>query len=279
MPGEDDTRHMTMTIDPLPITGSVVLSRGGGHVNVWTDSEKGSARALLIGSDTHTWHLSNSSERTNFQECAPYLWAEGVALGSCALTLTLKDSSGTTAGWDSLTHTYTAAQCPDHRQPTPNENQDIHGVLPNLVDCEWVITREETSAYNCMAWSVGETEAVYNQDDIDRDFGDDDGIFEDSDVDKFYFKKQGWTPITSGTAPEKADAAEAMYYAYPSAWHYRRGDPEPEPGFHAANRSECSCGAGKWIVYQSKCGASFRIEHVWDHLNGDQYGVPDRFYH
>lgn len=49
-------------------------------------------------------------------------------------------------------------------------------------------------------------------------------------------------------------------------------------GFHAAKRKGCSCGAGKWIMFETKCGPYERIGHVWDQLNGTGYGEPWRFY-
>jgi len=49
-------------------------------------------------------------------------------------------------------------------------------------------------------------------------------------------------------------------------------------GFHAAKRKHCTCGAGKWIMFESKLGEEFSIEHVHDGLNDAVYGNPNGFY-
>lgn len=38
------------------------------------------------------------------------------------------------------------------------------------------------------------------------------------------------------------------------------------------------CGAGKWIIYESKCGDWERIEHIHDQLDGLIYGSRIRYY-
>jgi hypothetical protein len=49
--------------------------------------------------------------------------------------------------------------------------------------------------------------------------------------------------------------------------------------YHGAKRSECACGAGKWVMYTSKCGSADRIEHVYDLLDGSPgYGTRSRYY-
>ena len=87
-----------------------------------------------------------------------------------------------------------------------------------------------------------------------------DHVFQESDMDDFYFKKQAWTPIHP--MPPDPHDAEAMYY----------------DGFHGAKKMGCSCGSSKWIMFESKCGQQERIEHVWNQLNGTIYGTPTRFY-
>jgi len=44
--------------------------------------------------------------------------------------------------------------------------------------------------YNCIAWSVDETDHWYNPDDIAWDYGDRDGDFELTAMDDFYYKKK-----------------------------------------------------------------------------------------
>lgn len=48
--------------------------------------------------------------------------------------------------------------------------------------------------------------------------------------------------------------------------------------YHGARKKGCSDGAGKWDMFESKCGLSERIEHLRDQLNGSTYGTPVRFY-
>jgi hypothetical protein len=125
---------------------------------------------------------------------------------------------------------------------------------------------------------VFEYNVWYNEWDIDRYFGDPpngNGIFEDSDMDAFYYQKMNWSLMTSGTEEEKASQASAMYYSYDADYDYP-GSP-PGPGYHAA-RGKGSCG-NDWIMYESKVGAWETIEHVWDQLDESIYGEkPDRFY-
>jgi len=55
-------------------------------------------------------------------------------------------------------------------------------------------------------------------------------------------------------------------------------------GFHAAKKmvrkdgSNCPDGAGKWIMFESKLGKQWRIEHVWDQISGRVNGSPVQFY-
>jgi hypothetical protein len=87
-------------------------------------------------------------------------------------------------------------------------------------------------------------------------WGNGDNILQMSELDAFYNDK-GFLP--NGTSEEDADV---MYYS----------------GYHAAKKKNCTCGAGKWIMFESKLGEWFAVEHVWNHLNGTFYGIPSRFY-
>ena len=122
-------------------------------------------------------------------------------------------------------------------------------------------------AYNCIAWSVDDTTHRYWKLDtiegtniigIDEEYGDNNDIFElHADLDPFYQVKKGYTPTASGP-----NDAKVIYYS----------------NYHAAKKKECSCGGGKWIIFESKCGDWEHIEHVWDQLNDSVYGTPVRFY-
>ena len=165
---------------------------------------------------------------------------------------------------DTVKYTFIGAIC--GRQPTPGERTGAKATWPNLVHCEWSITAEATAVYNCIAWSVGETNAWYVDVEahrmhpydivIDVEWGDGDGTMTTAELDAFYDDK-GFEP--TGTGPGDADA---MYYSK----------------FHGAAKKSCSCGAGKWIMFESKCGEWVRMEHVDDQLNGFEYGTPERYY-
>lgn len=164
-----------------------------------------------------------------------------------------------------MKYTFIAADCGNQpRTTSPDERSDFENIFPGLVRCEWSITAAATANYNCIAWSVGIADKwigqvgppEYGDEFMDRDYGDNDGVFEDSDVDAFYAAK-GFSTVASG--PE--DAA-VMYYS----------------NFHGARKKGCGCGALKWMVYESKCGESVRIEHLWDQLNGSPYGSPTKYY-
>jgi hypothetical protein len=124
---------------------------------------------------------------------------------------------------------------------------------------------DASKSYNCIAWSVGETtkwyDSVVSLDTrptdivIDVKWGNGDGIMTMAELDAFYDAK-GYVPTS------RISEADVVYYTY----------------FHAARRKRCSCGGGKWIMYESKLGRSVMIEHEIDQLNGSAYGFPARFY-
>ncbi|MBA7624211.1 hypothetical protein ES703_31618 [subsurface metagenome] len=146
-------------------------------------------------------------------------------------------------------------------EPTQEQRERFEDAFPNLEWGQWSITGDADDVYNCIAWSAGETDVWYNKisndnsdpdhpiTGIDETFGDNDGVFEISDMDAFYDAK-GYEP--TGTGPEDADI---MYYT----------------GYHAAKKTD-------YGMYESKCGTWEKIDHVWDQLNGDTYGTPTRYY-
>ena len=85
--------------------------------------------------------------------------------------------------------------------------------------------------------------------------GNNNGIFESSDVVAFYNSK-GYEQTT-------ASLATIMYYE----------------NYHAAKKKSCSCGAGKWDMWESKAGTSSQVlEHRRDQLNGSTYGLPTLYF-
>ena len=135
-----------------------------------------------------------------------------------------------------------------------------------LVGCEWSVTGEATISYNCIAWTVGITDKWVNAIgitglgnnryyiSIDTSYGNGDGIMTMDELDAFY-DANGYTVTDSSSA-------DIMYYSK----------------YHGARKKRCSDGAGKWEMFESKCGALERIEHLRDQLNGDSYGFPVRYY-
>jgi hypothetical protein len=166
---------------------------------------------------------------------------------------------------DTVTCTFIAADCGRQPKTSPvNEREDMKYKFPNLVHCEWSITGEKSDAYNCIAWSVGETGKNYvdvesvgypNDIAIDTKWGNGDGVMSGAELDAFYDAK-GYAPTS------RIFEADVVYYAY----------------FHAARRKGCSCSGGKWVMFESKLGKGIRIEHDMDQLKDSVYGFPARFY-
>jgi len=142
----------------------------------------------------------------------------------------------------------------------------IMSICPNLVGCEWSILGGPTQAYNCLANSVGERTKWIGYigppewgDEFVDDYGNDNGIIEDSDFDAFYVAK-GYE--------RTMNVEEAVIVLY--------GDPMRH--YHAARKRDCGCGEGRWIVMDAKLGKEERIEHVFGEESGGTYGNPCRYY-
>ena len=197
-----------------------------------------------------------SVEKAKFLSLRSSLYVEGVDKGTCQIKLTYQHSPGKEV-WDIVKYTFIAADC--GRQPktkgTRNERQDEKGAHKNIVHCEWSIIVEPTSVYNCIAWSINiTTDWIWNQ--VDEDYGDVDGIIEISDFDSFY-DYYNYKPCTE---------TEAEIMLYKKASH--QAPDNPDGITHACRKRSCSCGAGKWIMFESKEGTDFQTEHRKDALNG-----------
>lgn len=253
-----------MSLQPDLDKGVVSLKPAQGS-KVWKDPEKGLTHLVVAGSGTKTWDLSNATQKADFLALSSSLWVEGTDGGASNIVLSYQPPNATSGYPDTVTYNFIAADCGN--QPTSAEQSDFIGAFPNLVGCQWSITAARTGQYNCIAWSVGETSFWYNQISnipgtnvlgIDEEYGNDDGVFDvTDDMDPFYLAKKSYTPTATGPAD-----AQVMYYS----------------NYHGAKKKGCACGAGKWIMFESKCGGWQRIEHVWDQLNGTTYGTPTRFY-
>lgn len=272
--GENDLVALQVGVSPLPDIGTVALNTQAAF-QVWKNPAKGAANLIVGPGAEKTWDLTNSTQRSDFIAVCGSLFTEGVqdnTSGNLALEYRLTSTLD-----DKIKYNLVAATCGD--QPTPAQRVDLGGAFPGLIHCEWSITAPADDVYNCIAWSVGETNTWYNANRIDIQYGDNDGVFETSDMDRFYKAKSGLLPNASG-----AKDAQVMYYPLPSDWAYGV-DPMPTPGYHGAARKGCTCMhvddtvfvPGKYM-FESKCGQAERIEHVWNHLNGSSYGSPSRFY-
>ena len=169
-------------------------------------------------------------------------------------------------GKTKVKYTFMAANCGRQPKTDRSERSFFERTFKNLIHCQWSITGEAAPNYNCIAWSVGETTAWYvdvatskvhpTDIAIDDVWGNGDGVMTVSELDAFYDAK---CYVPTGT---NANDADVMFYSL----------------FHGARRKSCHCMAVLRPVFESKCGAAHRVEHVWDQLNGTTYGTPVRFY-
>jgi hypothetical protein len=103
--------------------------------------------------------------------------------------------------------------------------------------------------YNCFAWSVGIDSQILM---ADRDYSE-------AEFDAFY--------DSHNYIPCGRDEAEILLYK--DATNIK----------HAARKKDgCTCGSGKWIMFESKLGPLTRIEHRRDQINGGTYGNHYRYY-
>ena len=151
----------------------------------------------------------------------------------------------------------TTSSCCDQNQigrnPTAAERRDAIGKYPRLVDGEWCVTAPATPAYNCIAWSIGNTN-TWIWDQVDQ-AGDNNGNVSVADFDSYYSSK--------GYAPDSSPADIALFF---------KGS-EPT---HAARRSSYSCNGN--VMYESKRGQNIRIAHILSQLEGGLYGNVIKHY-
>ena len=296
---EGDVKSLEMSLLPSLDFGQVVLSNLSSAW-LWKSPTKGSSNFVMAGSESKTWDLSDEDERNQFLGLCQILKAEGMNTSSGNIVLKYEYPLGNKIHSDKICYHFIAATCGDqprteeediYKSINPPDNvwpsdwQQINGykqrysleeiVGTNLRRCQYSITgnlatrpwsggkRCTIPEYNCIAWSVDESGSWYSKIYIAHNYGNPiNDVFEIEDMDDFYYKRKAWLDIASGTDEEKAAQAEALYYS----------------NFHAARKKSCGCGAGKWIMYDSKCGQGEKIEHVWNQLNGSLYGNPVRFY-
>ncbi|MBQ7551260.1 MAG: hypothetical protein IJT04_07015 [Bacteroidales bacterium] len=266
--GEDDLKSFSFTMTPAINKGSIEISIGNNG-KVWKSATKGvssgvNSQLLLDAGATKVWDLSNVAQRNEFNSIGT-VYIEGVGNGDATFTIKYKDDTGAEIASDHISYTFIAADCGN--QPLVHQKTALLNAFPGLVGCEWSVTGEASILYNCIAWTVGITNMWVNKIgitgprydryliSIDRSYGNNDGTMTMDELDTFYDVK-GYYPVTDSSS------ADIIYYS----------------NYHGARKKNCSDGAGKWDVFESKCGEKERIEHLRDQLNGSEYGSPVRFY-
>lgn len=272
---ENDLKSLLPAMSPYLEEGVVVLGNNSSG-ELWSSDSKGSGNRVLTSYNSLSWDLSDSQERSDFASfCYYYRYVEGASgTDDGEITLRYYAPGGSMVHRDRVEYTYIAADCGN--QPTTSQRAVFEGMPGNgLVHCEWSITGDATPAYNCIAYSAGKTNVfidklIYVNGEyhstmlvdgvvhvsLDKVYGNKNNVFEIADVDLFYLNEAGLTPTATG--PEDATV---MYYDW----------------YHAATKMGCSCGNGKWIMYESKVGVGERIEHVHDQLD-NTYGGRVRYY-
>ena len=266
--GENDLKSFSFSLYPTLDKGIVEISIGNNG-KVWKNAEKGASsgtnsQLLLAAGAIKIWDLSDSTQRNEFNSLGT-LFMEGVGGGNETFTVKYKDDKGVEIVSDSINYTFIAANCGN--QPTKELKTNDFARL-DLVGCEWsVLSSTRTWTYNCIAWSVGENNVWYNSEGADtgtyivngesvyvvniaKDYGNKDGTFNNNKIIDFYQKK-GYDLI------EGANNADVVYYS----------------GYHGAKKRNCSCGSGKCLMFESKCGSMGRVEHPYDKIGGI-YGNP-----
>jgi hypothetical protein len=269
--GESDLRELEIVVDDSVAAGTVLLSRSNAKAQVWKYFTKGGPEGGILTGGTYekSWNLSDPAEREDFNSVKSSLYVEGSEVG--VATLKAKYWRDDIDVEDTVKFTFLGATC--GWQPDASRRLTLQGWFPNLVGCEWSVTYEATWSFNCIAWSV-EIKNQWIWDEVDEFYGDNDEIFETSDFDAFYYE-YGYT-VTSNV-----HEAEILLYKDPT-----QAKPyNPEGITHGARvtgsdvTEGCDCGAGKWIMFESKCGGAERLEHRRYQLNSPGvYGTPYRYY-
>lgn len=278
--GENDLKRLLISIYPWPIEVGTIILTVPANMKIWDNPSKSSSTNPISSPGQYTWNLSNESQRNAFYNlCSSNLYVEGINNTSVVMSLEYKDYlADTVKPIEKVKYNFIAADCGD--QPTttgsPSQRSILENAFASLVRCEWSITDSTDTSpyYNCIAWSVGETNNWYVRTELNRlhpydtpidspPWGNGDNNLTTTELDAFYDDK-GYVP--SSIQPPSAPTGDVviMYYLGSS-------------GVHAARKTSCSCGSGRWIMYESKLGESERIEHVWNQLEAG-YGSPIRYY-
>ena len=151
---------------------------------------------------------------------------------------------------------------PSGRKPTEEERRYLERPFPDLKYCNYHVTAPKDCKYNCIEWSLcNDDEWVWDQ--VDENFGDNDGVVEISDFDAYY-KSKGFTVCgkSSGECQPECKIRKVALFA-------DGGKPT-----HAAKE----VADGGW--WESKIGKNIRIIHRLGQLEGEHsvYGNVSRCY-
>jgi hypothetical protein len=131
------------------------------------------------------------------------------------------------------------------RAPTKFEKREIDSWFPKLTERnDWRVTGEACDRYNCVSWSVGSTRNSAWPGDAAADF------------DEFYLS-YGYIPLPAGEPPGNADAAYLK---------------------DAGGAPTHSCRRVAGDIWESKFGASLRVLHRLDEIEGEAYGFVGGLY-
>jgi hypothetical protein len=171
---------------------------------IWEAATKGSSHLVIdSGQASRYWDLSDPSQRSEFLLLCGGLYVEGVGVGGGDLIVEYI-ARGSEVASDKVRYSFIAADCGDQPRTDNGQRQRFENAFPGLRRCEWSITDRSPFLdlnYNCIAWSVGISDkwigaigpphdpTEYGDEFIDRDYGDNDGLLEISDVDAFMQRK------------------------------------------------------------------------------------------
>ena len=243
--------------------GIVTLKKDNFNSNLWKSSSKGIGNEILVGSDEINYDLSLPEQKQEFEYIKENLFVEGLVNNTASMiTMEYKTIDEEIIASDIIKFSFIAATC--GRQPTVDERNLFLSDFSELKNCEWSVTGELDPNYNCIAWTVGlvdtwinnlSSDPSSNVIGIDEEYGNNDGVLQLNEVDNFY-NAFGYLPTTESSAV-------IQYYS----------------NFHGAkHKTECKCGMNKWVMFESKCGAYLKIEHIKDQLSKGSYGVPVQYY-
>jgi hypothetical protein len=131
------------------------------------------------------------------------------------------------------------------RPMTDNEKKDFKEYFPNINVEKAVVTAPATQDYNCISWTVGETQQWFWPPSMYP------GVKEEEAFDKFY----GSYGLIQAPQGEVA------------RWRNNEGLTHG-----------CVSGPDHGPRWESKCGSDLRIQHDLEDLEGDVYGHVDAYY-